>query len=81
MNVLFILAEALRPPHLSCYGYSKKTTPVIDQLAEEGVLFKNVVAQGSHTIPGVVSCFTGVSAGAHRLEGPKDLLEIENNSF
>lgn len=38
-NVLLITIDTLRADHLSCYGYAKRTSPNIDQLAKEGTRF------------------------------------------
>lgn len=38
-NVLLITIDTLRADHLSCYGYAKRTSPYIDQLAKEGTRF------------------------------------------
>jgi len=65
MNVLFIMADALRPSNLGCYGYRKNTSPSIDRLAKNGVLFKNVIATAPHTVPSVLSLMTGLSGAAH----------------
>lgn len=48
-NILLITLDSLRPDHLSCYGYIRKTSPCIDELAEEGVLFTQAIAQSSTT--------------------------------
>ena len=40
-------AETFRDDHLGCYGKKWiKKTPYLDQLAEEGVVFENVYAEG-----------------------------------
>ena len=49
LNILLISINAARPDHFSCYGYSKKTSPTIDKLAEGGILFTQAIAQGSFT--------------------------------
>jgi arylsulfatase A-like enzyme len=64
-NVILILLDALRPDHLSCYGYGKETSPNIDTLAKEGVLFSNAFSQASYTLPSVTSIFTSVYPYSH----------------
>ena len=54
-NLILISIDSLGTNHVSAYGYHRKTTPNIDKLAEEGVLFRNFIAQ---------SYLTPVSAGA-----------------
>ncbi|MBN2551228.1 MAG: sulfatase [Spirochaetales bacterium] len=67
MNVFMILEDALRPDHLGCYGYEKNTSPNIDRIAREGVMFRNCIAVASHTLPPIVSILTGLSTASHRL--------------
>ena len=81
MNVLFIIEDALRPSHLGCGGYSKNTSPFMDKLASEGVLFKNVVGQSAHTLPGMVSAFTGVSVSTHGMLGPREIAKYDQYDF
>ena len=54
-NVVFISIETLRAGHLGCYGYNRNTTPNIDNLAKEGIIFENCLSQAPWTIPSVVS--------------------------
>jgi arylsulfatase A-like enzyme len=39
MRILYIDIDSQRPDHLSCYGYHRKTSPAIDRIAGEGVVF------------------------------------------
>ena len=57
-NVILVIACSLRADHLSCYGYERKTSPNIDQLAEEGILFKNCFSQAPYTVHSVPSIMT-----------------------
>jgi len=58
-NVLLIIVDTLRADHVSAYGYSRPTTPNIDRLAQQGVLFENAVSAASWTYPSHVSLMTG----------------------
>ncbi len=60
MNVLLFVIDTLRADHLSCYGYFRNTSPNIDQLADEGVLFQDHFAAGVPTGPGFTSIITGM---------------------
>ncbi len=60
MNFLFIAIDTLRADALSCYGKSEKTSPNIDRLASEGVLFENFYSVGNCTHPGFTSMLTGM---------------------
>lgn len=59
-NVLVILIDALRADHLGCYGYARNTSPVIDAVAQSGVVFENARSQASWTKPSIPSLFTGL---------------------
>lgn len=64
-NVLLISIDMLRPDHLSCYGYPRPTSPGMDRLASEGVLFEQHVSSSSWTLPGHASLFTSVPDSVH----------------
>lgn len=54
-NVLIITIDALRPDHLSAYGYSGIKTSAIDSLAEEGVLFEKAYSASNWTFASLMS--------------------------
>jgi len=58
-NVLWITMDSLRADHLGCYGYDRAHTPHIDGLAEEGVIFRDCIAQGTYTRISLPSMITG----------------------
>ena len=39
-NLIVISIDTLRADHLGCYGYDKPTSPLLDKLASQGVLFE-----------------------------------------
>ena len=58
MNLILITIDCLRADHLSCLGYSKKTSPNLDYLASTGVLFSQAISVASSTPPSFISLFT-----------------------
>jgi len=58
-NIILLSADALRADHLSCYGYHRKTSPVLDEFAEEGIRFTNAYSASSHTREAVPALLTG----------------------
>jgi arylsulfatase A-like enzyme len=58
-SFLVIVVDTLRADHLGCYGYARPTSPTIDRLAGEGVLFERAFSQSSWTKPATASLFTG----------------------
>lgn len=59
MRILYIDIDSLRPDHLSCYGYHRKTSPNIDRLAAEGIRFDNVYATDTPCLPSRTAFFGG----------------------
>jgi arylsulfatase A-like enzyme len=51
LNVLLITIDALRADHLGVYGYPRATSPNIDRLASQSVLFRRAVSQWPLTSP------------------------------
>ncbi len=64
-NVLLISIDTLRPDHLHCYGYDRRTSQAVDQLAADGVLFKTAIAQAPSTLPSHASMFTSLIPSHH----------------
>lgn len=64
-NVLYLVVDALRPDHMSGFGYDKDTSPFMDSLAREGVVFHQAWVQGNATRMSVPSYFASVYPPAH----------------
>lgn len=60
MKVLFIDIDTLRPDHMSCYGYGRKTTPNIDKIAGQGVMFTNYYCSDAPCLPSRASLISGM---------------------
>ena len=67
-DVLLIIVDTLRSDHLSSYGYRRATSPTIDTLAAQGVLFENSFATSSYTLPSHASILTGQYPRVHQIE-------------
>ncbi len=67
-NILWIVLDALRWDHLSCYGYSRQTSPNIDHLAAQGALYKQAFAQAHYSLPSYATMFTGLYPHEHGVE-------------
>lgn len=59
-NIVLFGVDSLRADHMSCYGYPRLTTPHIDQLAQSGALFENVVSAHIPTTSAYSSMLTGM---------------------
>ena len=64
-NVLLISIDTCRADRLSCYGYKRPTTPNIDAVAAEGILFENVISPIPTTLPAHSSMLTGTIPPYH----------------
>lgn len=64
-NVLLISVDTLRADHVGAYGYARRTSPHIDRLAAEGVLFENHISSTSWTLPAHAALFTSLPDSVH----------------
>jgi len=76
-NVLILVVDALRADHLGLYGYSRDTTPRLDEYARGGVVFDRAYSQASATLPSVCTMFTSLYPTDHAVRegGPLVLSE------
>lgn len=58
-NVLFLAIDTLRADHLGAYGYNRPTSPNLDSLGKEGVVFENGWAHAPSTRYSMPAIFTG----------------------
>ncbi|MDP6761938.1 MAG: sulfatase-like hydrolase/transferase, partial [Planctomycetota bacterium] len=80
-DVVLITIDTLRPDHLGCYGYERPTSPAMDRLAAEGVLFENVYTTVPRTSPAVASLMTGLYPRAHGLTTLLDSLAVRHQTL
>jgi arylsulfatase A-like enzyme len=78
-RILIISIDAVRPDHLSCYGYPRSTTPSIDRIAEDGILFTHAYAQANWTKPSIASLFTGLYVRHHGVVVGSTFIDTEGN--
>jgi len=72
-NVLVVVVDTLRADHLSVYGYTRPTTPNLDRIATQGVLFQNAIAPCSWTLPSHASLLTGRYPSDHGMENAQPM--------
>jgi arylsulfatase A-like enzyme len=65
-NVILISIDTLRPDHLGCYGYDRDTSPALDALCEEAVVFEETIAQAPSTLHSHASMFTSLLPHHHQ---------------
>lgn len=64
-HVVLITIDTLRSDAVSAYNVHTRGTPNIDQLANDGILFRNAVSEAPWTLPAIASIMTGVSPLIH----------------
>jgi arylsulfatase A-like enzyme len=58
--VLVVVIENTRADHLSAYGHARRTSPELEGLAREGVLFEDCTAPGAESWSSHVALFSGL---------------------
>lgn len=66
-NIVLVTYDSLRADHCGFMGYDRDTTPTLDRMAENGVVFENAMASGVPTI----ASMTSVMTGEHSLASPE----------
>lgn len=72
-NVILIVADDLGYGDLSCYGQTKFSTPNIDKLAKEGMLFTQHYAGAPVCAPARSALLTGMHTGHTTIRGNKKI--------
>jgi len=78
-NVILITADGIRPDHLGCYGYTKETSPQIDRLQKEGILFTSAFTPSPRSQQALASILTGrdpIQTGVRRMWDTLDPKQI-----
>ncbi len=72
-NVIFILADDLGYGDLGCYGQELISTPNIDKMAADGMLFTQYYAGSTVSAPSRCALLTGYHTGHADIRGNKEL--------
>jgi arylsulfatase A len=71
-NIVYILADDLGYGDLSCYGQQRFSTPNIDRLSREGMLFRQHYTGCTVSAPSRSSLMTGLHTGHTPVRGNKE---------
>ncbi|MCB9899010.1 MAG: sulfatase [Planctomycetes bacterium] len=71
-RLVLLSIDTLRADHLGCYGYARDTTPRLDALAQQAVLFESVQSTASSTAPSHMTIMTGVLPAVHGIRNEAD---------
>lgn len=66
-NLVLVTIDTQRADRLGLYGYPRPTSPFIDQLGREGVVFWHAVAASSHTAPSHATILTSLYPTQHQV--------------
>ena len=66
-NLVFVSVTNLRADHLGTFGYSRDTSPNIDRLAEQSIVFEDAFSHASWTLPVAISIFSSQYPFTHGL--------------
>lgn len=66
-RIVIISIDTCRADYLSCYGYRRKTTPNIDAIARDGILFEHAVSPVPLTLPAHSTMLTGTIPPYHKV--------------
>src|SRR6185503_4419896 len=64
-HIVLITIDTLRADHLGCYGDARASTPVLDGLAREGILFEDATTVAPVTLVAHATILTGLIPPAH----------------
>ena len=76
-NIILISIDTLRADHLGCYGYQRPTSPTIDKLASQGLLFEDVTSTAPWILPSHGSLLTGLYPNRHGLKSYHTCLPVD----
>lgn len=77
-NIVLIVIDAGRADALHCYGNPRETSPHLDRLAQEGVLYEQAFTAAPWTLPSHATMFTGKYPSEHGAHGEYLYLEDSN---
>lgn len=64
-NVLLISIDTLRPDHLGCYGGGRETSPNVDALCRESVVFEQAISHAPSTLPSHATMLSSLPPQVH----------------
>jgi arylsulfatase A-like enzyme len=67
-TVILVSIDTLRSDRLSVYGHWRPTTPGLEALAEEAVVFESFIANGGGTLPSHLTMMTSLHPEVHGVD-------------
>jgi len=72
-GVLLVILDAAGAKHFGCYGYVRRTTPEIDRIAAEGVVYERAYTPAVFTRSSMASMWTSQYPDQHRVGVDEDV--------
>jgi len=66
-NLILVTIDTLRADHLGLYGYPRPTSPGLDELGRQGLVFWNAITASSHTAPAHATLLTSLYPEQHQV--------------
>ena len=73
-NILIFFMDTQPIRNMTPYGFPKDTTPNVQKIADEGVVYENHFVTGAWTVPSFASLFTGKYQSGHGAGGSFNFL-------
>lgn len=73
-NILILSSDGINARNMSAYGYERETTPFIESLLDESLVFENHFTNAANTTGSVMALFTGKLPTTTRVIYPPDTL-------
>ncbi|QDU68329.1 sulfatase [Engelhardtia mirabilis] len=64
-SILLISIDTLRADRVGCYGYGRDTTPFLDRLAQDSILYEHVQSPAPYTLISHMTMLTGLHPRQH----------------
>ncbi len=78
-DVVWFVVDAVRADHVGFLGYERETTPNLDKLAAESIVFSHALSQSSATMLSFPSFLTGIDPGRLTWRIERDRLQVGPN--
>lgn len=73
-NVMIVSTDGINARQMSVYGHERQTTPFLDRMASQFLIFRNAFTNNAHTTGSVTSLLTGRSPITTQVVFPPDML-------
>lgn len=74
-DVVLVVLDTVRAQSLGSYGYARDTSPTLDSLARDGMLFADATSPSTWSLPSHASLFTGRYPSSHGAHGQPSFLD------